>query len=119
MFSQVSLREGVGTSHASWDSSYGTIPLSPRPGDLLSTPLLLTSGGHHQRPVQTCSLEDLPILPVLTSSGNHCVVDQNVQKKKIELDQIWSVSEVVFSCAHSVSLLLQDCGVPCDLIYGA
>ena len=33
-------------------------------------PLLLTSGGHHQRPVHTCSLEDLP-LPILTSSGGH------------------------------------------------
>ena len=28
-----------------------------RPGDL--PPLLLTSGGHYLRPVQTCSLEDL------------------------------------------------------------
>ena len=30
-------------------------------GDMGPTPsLLLTSGGHHWRPVQTCSLEDLP-----------------------------------------------------------
>ena len=27
---------------------------------VLTPPLLLTSDGHHWRPVQTCSLEDLP-----------------------------------------------------------
>ena len=31
-------------------------------------PMLLTSGGHHWRPVQTPSLDDFPP-PVLTSSG--------------------------------------------------
>ena len=35
--------------------------------------LLLTTGGHHWRPVHTCSLEDLPPLQhtVLTPSGGH------------------------------------------------
>ena len=80
---------GVGTSHVSWDrfpplpwtSDLGTY-LHIRPGDLCATPwhqtwdlpppLLLTSGGHHWRPVQTCSLEDLPLpQPVLKSSGGH------------------------------------------------
>ena len=31
-------------------------------------PLLVTSGGYHRRPVQTCSLQDTPP-PVLVSSG--------------------------------------------------
>ena len=39
-------------------------------GDMGPTPLLLTSGGHHWRPVQTCSLKDLPP-PVRTPSGGH------------------------------------------------
>ena len=35
-------------------------------------PLLLTSDGHHWKPVQTCSFEDLPPPPpVLTSNGDH------------------------------------------------
>ena len=52
----------------------GCLPPSPRHGTWLPTPspwtwdlrtytpspLLLTSGGHHWRPVQTCSLKDLP-----------------------------------------------------------
>ena len=34
--------------------------------------MLLTSGGDHYRLVQTCSLEDFPLVPiVLTSSGGH------------------------------------------------
>ena len=33
---------------------------------------LQTSGGHHWRPVKTCSLEDLPPPPfILTSSGGY------------------------------------------------
>ena len=36
-------------------------------------PLLVTSGGHHWRPLQTCSLED-PLPSVLTSSGEGCTV---------------------------------------------
>ena len=87
MFSQVSVyswgwTQGVVTSHASWDKSRGTIIPSPeiRAGDLHPIPrhhawgsnsLLLTSGGHHWRPVQNCSLEDVPTLHVLTSSGGH------------------------------------------------
>ena len=36
----------------------------------LGAPLLVTSGGHHWRPVQKCSLEDPPLpLLVLTSGG--------------------------------------------------
>ena len=35
---------------------------------LVLGPLLVTSGGHHWRPVQTCSFEDTPP-PVLTSDG--------------------------------------------------
>ena len=38
----------------------------------LGVPMLLTSGGDHYRLVQTCSLEDLALVPiVLTSSGGH------------------------------------------------
>ena len=42
-------------------------------GAYTPSPLLLTSGGHHWKPVQTWSLEDLPppLPPVLTSSGGH------------------------------------------------
>ena len=43
------------------------LPLSP---DMGPTPLLLTSGGHHWRPVQTCLLENIAQL-VLTPSDNH------------------------------------------------
>ena len=61
-----------------WD--LGTYPSSaPPPPDLGPgyLPLhlfclLLTPGGYHGRPVQTCSLEDLPLfVPVLTPSGGH------------------------------------------------
>ena len=45
-------------------------PSPPQTSDLGTYPLLLISGGHHCRPVQTCSLEDLPP-PVLKSSGGH------------------------------------------------
>ena len=34
-------------------------------------PPLLTSGGQHLTPVQTCSLEDLLTLLILTSSSGH------------------------------------------------
>ena len=57
MFSQVSIHWGwgIGTSHASGNKQY--IPLFPllhiRSGRL-PHPLLLTSGGHHLKPVQTC-----------------------------------------------------------------
>ena len=81
---------GVGTLHASRDRSHGRVSPSPhiRPEYLTPPPqhqtwgpaslrhqtwgpaLLLTSGGDHWRPVQTCSFEDLPPL-VLTSSGSH------------------------------------------------
>ena len=49
------------------------ISLDMGPGHLLHPPLLLTSGGHHWRPVQTCSLEDLtpPPTQVLITSGGH------------------------------------------------
>ena len=43
---------------------YGLIPWIPHMWPLLA------SSGHHWRPVQICSLEDL-IPPVLTSSGGH------------------------------------------------
>ena len=74
----------VGMLHESWNRSHGRVPFSPlpdiklgdlpphpdirsgnlppsniRPGDL-PLPLPLTSVGDHWRPVQTCSLEDLP-----------------------------------------------------------
>ena len=68
---------GVGISHAPWDRSHGRYPFTPIPPPhppnirLGNLPLLLTFGGHHWRPVQTCSLEDLPPTLVLTSSGCH------------------------------------------------
>ena len=34
---------------------------NPPPALSHTHPLLLTSGGHHWRPVQTCALEDLPL----------------------------------------------------------
>ena len=46
-----------------WTSDHGTSCPSP-------TPLLLTSGGHHWRPVQTCSPE-IPIPSGVTSGGGH------------------------------------------------
>ena len=59
------------TSNASWDRSYGRAPQSKdqvgyvppdiRPGDLL----LVTSGGDHWRPDQTCSFGD----PLQATSG--------------------------------------------------
>ena len=45
--------------HPSSDTRHGTYPL------------LLTSGSHHWRPIQTCSLQDLTPPKVLTSSGGH------------------------------------------------
>ena len=47
-------------------------PLDIRPGTSCPspTPLLLTSGGHHWRPVQTCSPE-IPIPSGVTSGGGH------------------------------------------------
>ena len=60
-----------------------SLPLSPAPfwtSDLATLPFLMTSGGHHWRPIQTCSLEKLSDPqtrppPVLTSSGGHRVGD--------------------------------------------
>ena len=52
-----------------WDMG-PTTPSSPFPRMPDMGSPLLTSGCHHWRPVQTCSLEDLPP-PVLTSSGGH------------------------------------------------
>ena len=39
----------------------------------IHTPSLVTSGDHHWRPVQTCSLEDIPPSPhtLLTPTGGH------------------------------------------------
>ena len=52
-----------------WDLGY-----SPKTWDLRysSPPQLLTTGGHHWRPVQTCSLENIPppVLIDLPSSGH-------------------------------------------------
>ena len=87
--------QAAGTSHASWDRSYGkvfpsasirhhtsppthprqhtwehTSPLPSQTSDLDTYLLLLTSGGHHWRPVQTCSFEGQPP-PVLTTSDGH------------------------------------------------
>ena len=42
--------------------------IKPDEPTLPPQPLLLTSGGHHWKPVQTCSLEDLP---PPTPSGDH------------------------------------------------
>ena len=83
MFSQACVT-GEGRVSRSWDMPHGRIPTphpppnmgpgylrppygygtwipppSPRHGTWISY-LLLTSGGHHWRPVQTCSLEYLP-----------------------------------------------------------
>ena len=44
----------------------GGTPVIPYP--LLGYP---TCGGHHWRPVETCSLEALPTPSLLTSSGDH------------------------------------------------
>ena len=77
MFSQASVctqGEGEVTSNASWDRSDGRGPLSPlffslsippNMGPRYLPPPLLTFGGHHWRPVQTGSLEDLPPTLVL------------------------------------------------------
>ena len=46
-----------------WDIRPGHLPLHYLP------PMVLTSGVHHWRPVQTFSLEALT--PILTSSGGH------------------------------------------------
>ena len=67
-------------AHQQWNHHW-TPDMEPTPSNLPtsshtphmrptpSPPLLLTSGGHHCWPVQTCSLEDLPLVP--TSSGGH------------------------------------------------
>ena len=53
------------------DITHGTPPPAPvriwTPDTELPNPLLVKSGGHHWRPVQTCSLEDPPVL----TSGGH------------------------------------------------
>ena len=54
-----------------WTSDLDPYPLLNVTSDL-PQPLLLASGGHHWRPVQTCSLEDLPPpSPPLTSGGGY------------------------------------------------
>ena len=55
---KVLLGGGVGKSHISWDMSHYGLLGYLLPG-LPYCPLQLTSGGHHCRPVQTCSLEAL------------------------------------------------------------
>ena len=59
----------VVTSHVSWDRSHGKVsPLQyPTLDTQPSIPLgysTLTTGGHHWIPVQTCSLNGLPLLPL-------------------------------------------------------
>ena len=64
---------GIVTSNASLDRSHGRVPPDMRTW-VPSPPPLLTSGGHHWRPVQTCSLEGIPTpFPsmVLTPCGSH------------------------------------------------
>ena len=62
-----SVQKGSTYDHYPW-SSNGTWVLLPK----TPSTQLLTYGGHYWRPVQTCSLEDLPPPAlVLTSSGGH------------------------------------------------
>ena len=46
------------------------LSLYPQTWDQGTYPLLLTTGGHYWRPIQTCTLEDLA-LQVLVPSGGH------------------------------------------------
>ena len=71
---------GSSCDHCPWCVGTWYLPLLPigpspdtRHGTYNLAPLLLTSGGHHWRPVQTCSLENIPppLISVLTSSGGH------------------------------------------------
>ena len=83
----VLFREGICTLYASWDRSNSGVPpplpLDIRPGYL---PPLLTSGGYHWRPVQTCSLEALPWgTLVLTSIGGHRVGGKHPTVIKLSL----------------------------------
>ena len=57
------------TPHISYPLLH-TLSLYPTPFHI-PYPLLLTSGGYHWRTVQTCSLEDIPPLLALISSGDH------------------------------------------------
>ena len=67
-------------------------------------PVVLTSGGHHLRPVQTCSFEDTPLLPILTSGGqsgwyasywnaflfgNELYHQQSLSSTKLAIKTIW------------------------------
>ena len=53
-----------------WTSLYSPPPTSDNePLSAPTIPLLVTSGGHYWRPVETCSLEDPP-KPILTSGGD-------------------------------------------------
>ena len=67
----------LGTYSSPYSSRHGSCvaTLSPTPPDMgpWYSPILLTFGGHHWRPVQTCLLRDPPPFPspVLTSSGGH------------------------------------------------
>ena len=56
-------RASVCTLPLPWTYDLGTLPPS-------LYPLLLTSGGDHWRPVETCSLDDVPT-PILTPSCGH------------------------------------------------
>ena len=57
-------------------------------------PPLLTSGSHHWKPVQTCSVEDNLSPPVLTPSGSRCKVGK------------WQAGGIhptgILSCFHAV-----------------
>ena len=52
-------------------------------------PTLLTSGGHHLKPVQTCSLEDLPPFPSVLYPDSGISMDEEI----VLGDLIWSYNK--------------------------
>ena len=47
--------------------------------------LLVTSGGHHWRPVQKCSLEDPPLPPLVLTSGGMVTKARTVGKQAVRI----------------------------------
>ena len=104
-----------------WKSDLGTYPLPPdiRLGDLHCplpffrhqtsgpTLLLLTSGGHHWRPVQTCPFEDLP----LSCQYRHLVVATETHGVGKRAVRILRECSLVLRNRHTFGFRSQEGGI--------
>ena len=64
------------SGHQTWDPPAPALPSGHQTWDPPAPALLVTSSGHHWRPVQACSLDDFPPpKPILTSGGHQSTYD--------------------------------------------